>query len=336
MLFVQDLDNVIMGRTQEVQCDELDIISGYVGPAPVKMLQKLPFKVTVIYGMYGAEGIRDRLHRALLKENKNLSNVDILYSTKPVHSKCYIYKHKGKIVSALIGSANFSTNGLTTPYKEVLADTPYTTFDALDRYFEFVKNASIDCTDAVAKSNPKKVDGIQPDKYNAEICTMPLYTTINGIDCVPEKSGLNWGMAKYSGSHVNENDAYIALPAEIIAKYPQMFPAKQKQPTNIRDVFRIDHRDNDCIEMIWDDGTEMKGLLEGSRISTNDGIKTAYPKQLSSSPHKKVLGEYIRKRIGVPAKRGNYITLEDLDRYGRRTVDISLLGEGIYYMDFSV
>ena len=46
MLFVQDLDNVIMGRTQEVQCDELDIISGYVGPAPVKMLQKLPFNLT--------------------------------------------------------------------------------------------------------------------------------------------------------------------------------------------------------------------------------------------------------------------------------------------------
>jgi hypothetical protein len=59
-----------------------------------------------------------------------------------------------------------------------------------------------------------------------------------------------------------------------------------------------------------------------------------YPKQLGSSPKKAILGEYLRKRIGVT--NDHIITISDLKRYGRTSVDISLIGEGIYYMDFSV
>lgn len=81
------------------------------------------------------------------------------------------------------------------------------------------------------------------------------------------------------------------------------------------------------------DGTKMTGLLEGSVVKKEDGKTVLYPKQISSSPQKSILGEYIRKRLGV--EKEEPITMKDLDKYGRTSIDVSLLGEGIYYFDFS-
>ncbi len=82
----------------------------------------------------------------------------------------------------------------------------------------------------------------------------------------------------------------------------------------------------------------MIGLMEGQQMDENGLI---YPKQLSSSPSKNIIGLYIRKRLGLFNDDGsidtNYcIKKADLIRYGRTSIDISLIGEGIYYMDFSV
>ncbi|MGN1066046.1 MAG: hypothetical protein ACI4QC_11595, partial [Thermoguttaceae bacterium] len=85
--------------------------------------------------------------------------------------------------------------------------------------------------------------------------------------------------------------------------------------------------------VIWDDGTEMTILLEGSRgRKDDDGNKVWYPKQIASCPKKAELGMYIRDRVGIP--EGKAITYDDLIRYGRDTISISLQGEGVYYFDF--
>jgi hypothetical protein len=56
-------------------------------------------------------------------------------------------------------------------------------------------------------------------------------------------------------------------------------------------------RNNDSVEIIWDDGLIMEGLLEGSQ-PINEII---YPKkQISSFPVKAELGIYIRNRIEFP------------------------------------
>ena len=89
-------------------------------------------------------------------------------------------------------------------------------------------------------------------------------------------------------------------------------------------------RRNDYVEFIWDDGTTFDGLFE--QTQTIDGVN--YPKALSSYGNKSILGEYIRSRIGVGS--GQPVTLGDLTRYGRTDIDISLEGERIYYLDFSV
>lgn len=336
MLFYRDLENIIFTRNQLFKCDEIVVLSGYVGPTPVRRLQTLPLKSTVIYGMYGCDGIQRSLHNALVEENKVLNNVDILYSTVPVHSKCYIWKYKGDVVHALIGSANFSTNGLTTPFKEVLAETTVDTFDPLNEYLKMVLGKSIVCDDAVVKENKKRFfKGEQEEKvYDKYVCSMPLYKVENGIKVVPPLSGLNWGIAKLSGSHVNINDAEIRITADLIEHYPEMFPKKQTSPTEGTEVSRKGHRHNDNIEIIWDDGITMTGLLEGSVPKTINGKKELYPKQISTTPRKSELGKYIRNRMGIA--EGQTITMADLERYGRTTIDVSLQGEGIYYFDFSV
>lgn len=337
MLFYENLDNIIFHRNELFKCDELVIISGYVGPKPVMMLENLPLKATVVYGMYGSDGIQQGLHQALLNANKTISNVEVLYSQRPVHAKCYVWKYKGEVVHALIGSANFSTNGIETPFKEILAETTVDTFDPLSGYIDKILNVSINCEDAVVKQNKKRKSqgGVSSDGYDPDICPMPLYIIEkDGREVVPEKSGINWGMARKSGSHVNINDAYIRIGTDLIEKYPLLFPAKQQEPKDKSNIVRKDHRHNDSIDIVWDDGTTMTGLLEGSIPKDENGVKVLYPKQLSTTPRKALLGKYLRERLNVP--EGEQITMEHLERYGRKTIDVSLQGEGIYYFDFSV
>ncbi|MCX7759481.1 MAG: NgoFVII family restriction endonuclease, partial [bacterium] len=274
-----------------------------------------------IYGMYGSDGIRTRLHETLVNLNDTVPNTRIYYSKVPVHSKCYVWKHNNEIVHALVGSANFSTNGLSVPFKEVLAETTYDTFAPLNTYISKILENSIECSEGIVRSSSRAQTTGGTDE---NICRMILFDPKTNE--VQNANGLNWGQSAVA--HTNPNDANIPIRADYIRNYPQLFPPKQEFP--LISTGGRSHRHNDSIEIIWDDGTTMEGLLEG-----NYPIKGInYPKQISSFPEKRILGEYIRRRIGVPL--GHRVTKRDLDRYGRSDIEVSLLAEGIYYFDFSV
>lgn len=329
MLFFDNLDKIIYERHKLIKCDDIIILSGYVGPAPIKRISEYPIHTTIIYGMYACDGIGEALHNELIKYDTH-NNIDIYYSKVPVHSKIYMWRFKGEVVYALVGSANFSTHGLTIPYKEILAETTSDTLSKLGEYYQYIQEKCVRCTNAVFCPQRKKLQTIQNVSFSSEKCSLPLYITKYGIDQVPASSGLNWGMAKLNGSHVNIDDAYIAIPAEAIEIFPNLFPKKQAEPKNINNIKRRGHRDNDPIDIIWDDGTTMTGLLEGTRNVGN----YEYPKQIATTPSKSILGKYLRTRMNISS--GKQISLQDLDNYGRRTIDISLQGEGVYFFDFSV
>lgn len=336
MLYYDNLYDIVFHRHELIRCDELIVISGYVGPAPVHRTEEIPLKTTVVYGMYASDGIHRSLYNALVNEENSLPNLRVLCSTIPVHTKAYLWLNKGDVVHSLIGSANFSINGLTTPYKETLAETTADTFRPLETYRDYVFSKCIPCSQATVRLTPRQV-AAQPvvGTYNPDICDLPLYLMDGGIKTMPAQSGVNWGMAKVlSGSHVNINDAYVPIPAESVDRYPLLFPAKQSAPVKMESVYREGHRHNDTVEVIWDDGTEMAMLLEGTRgRRDNNGNKIWYPKQIATSPSKAELGRYLRRRLGVP--EGKPITYADLEAYGRDSISISLQGEGIYYFDFS-
>jgi len=321
MLFNQNLENIIFDNHTKHETDELIVLSGYLGPNPVGMLKELPFNSTVIYGMYGEKGIQRSLHNALLKHQKDIDNVNIYYSNIAIHSKCYIWKKQNKISNALIGSANFSTNGLCTPYREILTETTSDTYDPLSAYVNKVMENSVLCTDITLPE--KNIDDPVPTQEITRFCKVSL---LDNHGAVRPASGLNWGHGKAKN---RIDDACLVIRKPHIIDYPVLFPPIQNYSPMFIGGARS-QRKNDQVEIIWDDGTVMRGLLEGSQIE--NGIR--YPKNFSSSPSKNIIGEYIRTRLGVPL--GERVTLTDLEQYGRTYIDISLQGDGIYFFDFSV
>ena len=321
MLYTQNLEEIIFQRHEILDTDELIVLSGYLGPTPVARLEELPFHSRVIYGMYGSEGIQTRLHNSLSQIQNNVDNLNIFYSQILVHSKCYVWRKKGQIIHALLGSANFSVNGLTTPYREILAETTRDTFNPLNDYLRYVLNNSISCLE---------IDGfgLNDDVEAKRTCNMTLVMPDGQTH---NASGLNWGyMANGLPSQKRGiDDACIPISIEYIRNYPELFPAKLTVRELI-DVRGRRQRSNEAIELIWDDGTTMEGLLEQNNIV--DGIK--YPKAISSFPAKNEMGEYLRQRIGVPL--GQPVQRHHLNRYGRTDITVSLLENGIYSCDFSV
>lgn len=337
MLYFDDLYEIIFQRHKLMTCDEFVVVSGYVGPTPVRRLREIPLKTTVVYGMYASDGMHESLKSALIKEEDEIRTLRVMCSTMPVHSKIYLWLNEGKVVHSLIGSANFSLNGLTTPYRETLAETTSDSFKALESYMRTVLDRCVPCREASAgrRSSEEKATKVSAEnESDSGTCDLPLYLTKDGVRILPKSSGINWGMSKLSGTHVNIDDAYVAIPAKTADEHPNMFPVKQTAPSNASSIARANHRHNDAIEVIWDDGTQMQALLEGSRRRIREDKSAVwYPKQISSSPKKAVLGKYLRGRIGVPS--GKAVEYGDLERYGRDSITVSLQGEGIYYFDFS-
>ncbi|UOE95101.1 restriction endonuclease PLD domain-containing protein [Alkalihalobacillus sp. LMS39] len=327
MLFTDNLEQIIFNRHQYVECDELIIISGYVGPSPIQRLSTLPIRTTVVYGMYGSESISYRLHNALIGLN-NPPHTEILYSNIPVHTKCYIWRRNGNITYALIGSANFSTNGLNIPQREALAETTNDTFGELNNYISMVLSNSVQCNTVIITPTIPRPAIVPPpttlgNDVGTNICFMELYNPRTNE--VPPSSGLNWG---FSAGHTVPGDAYITIRTSHIREFPNLFPPKQTHPTS-RAAGRP-HRQNDSVELIWDDGTLMNALLEGTQTVSD----LQYPKQLSSFPSKNTLGAYIRRRLSLSST--DPVTKADLDHYGRDNISISLLQNGAYFVDFSV
>lgn len=316
MLYTQDLEELIFHRHQLHQTDELIILSGYLGPKPINRLQELPLNSTVIYGMYGSEGIKPSLHNSLVNIQDNINNLNIFYSKLPVHSKCYVWRKRGNIIHALIGSANFSMNGLTTPFREVLAETTFDTFRPLNEYINHILSNSISCLEIGAES-------VIEEKEHVSYCLMTL---LGRGGEVQNTAGLNWG--QNPNNHTTPNDAYIPIRTSHIKDFSNLFPPKQINPLELDGRGRM-QRHNDSVEIIWDDALTMEGLLEGSQPV--EGI--IYPKQISSFPMKSELGEYIRNRIDVPL--GQPVRRHHLERYGRTDIEVSLLGDGVYKFDFS-
>jgi hypothetical protein len=321
MLYKENLEEIIFQRHNVFRADEIIVVSGYVGPKPIERLQTLPFRSTVVYGMYGSEGIKPFLHRSLTELQNTIGSLNIFYSNLPVHSKCYVWRYRGEIVHALVGSANFSTNGLTTPFREILAETTYDTFQPLNDYIQHILNNSLSCLEATVSERTRLTRLTGTD----EVCVMTLLDPRTGE--VPPISGLNWG--QNPNNHTNPNDAYIPIRTEHIRNFPELFPPKQINPLKADSRGRF-QRHNDAIEIIWDDGINMEGLFEGSQPIDN----IIYPKQASSFPTKSEIGEYFRNRLGVPL--GQPVRRHHLDRYGRTNVAVSLISEGVYKFDFSV
>lgn len=326
MLFTENLEQIVFNRHQVVDADEIVILSWYLWPYPVEQLNNLPFRSTVIYGMYGSEGIKPQLHKSLTHiQETTPQTLNIFYSKIPVHSKCYIWKKDNKIIHALIWSANFSTNWLTTPFREVLAETTIDTFSPLRDYLWFVLNNSISCLEGVANSTTASQQN-RSDTITAPTADSYCLTLLAKGWETWSTSWLNWW--QNPDNHTNPNDAYIAIKVDAIRNAPNLFPPKQDNPLNTAE-WRSAKRHNDSVDIIRDDWTTMRWLLEW-----NQEIEwVMFPKQISSFPNKNELWLYLRNRLWVPSWQP--VRKHHLEAYWRTDVKVSLIADWVYSFDFS-
>ena len=320
MFYQRDLENVLFSDFSAEEIDNVVVISGYLGFQPIEKLSKLKDKKSiVIYGMYGKDSIAFPHHKKYLEIDAKNANLDILYSTEPVHAKIYFGISNNIIKFVKVGSANFSSSGLKNDGKEVLVDVDPKLFDDIKQYYDLVKANCIPCQEGTYKKIPKKNNKRITSKSQNKVYRCCLLSFL-GIDkktkekIVPKMSGLNW--CHSTKGNVSKNDAYIPIRIPDIKNNPGLFPPKKQT--------------NQIVELIWDDETSMDGLLEG----TNDIDGVSYPKQLCSSPRKSTMGEYLRKRLNVSPSK--VIDIDDLKKYGRSDVSVTLIADGVYYLDFSV
>ena len=121
-------------------------------------------------------------------------------------------------------------------------------------------------------------------------------------------SGINWGIRPY-GYPRNPNQAYI--PYNSRDKVADFFSDRLKPEDKNCPMFRVITKDYGSFHM---------RVVQGGN------------KALQSVESNAIIGEWIRKRIGVPS--GGFITRKMLDLYGRTYVTFRKYENGIYLLDF--
>ncbi len=133
---------------------------------------------------------------------------------------------------------------------------------------------------------------------NLHIIELPLIVKNTGL--THPIGGLNWGQRPGR----NPNQAYIPVPAPIGRS--GFFPDRPKK-----------------FNVITDDGQSfvmVRQQVKGKGITTPNSNAT--------------IGEYFRRRIGVPS--GQYVTRADLDNYGRTDVTFIKVNEKTFFLYFGV
>ena len=302
--------------------DELRIVSGYATSAMAErqLLETKQIKLSVVVGMCPRDGISITNHLGFMNLSKLHSETFQCNYCKgiPVHSKLYVWYSHGTPIEAYIGSANFTQQAfLLNAQHEILstcnAQEAHDYFMRQQRQSECCLSPNIEKWVPIVKTIHQPITKDSKLRFKPQINTitsnqdkkvvvtsveLPLYST--QTNHVPAISGLNWGQRDGR----DKNQAYIAVPSEVQRSH--FFP-----PIAVH--FHVATDDGEMLEM---------------------SIAQAAGKAIHTPTSNAILGAYLRKRLGVPS--GQFVTDEDLERYGRRTVTFTKFDDENYFMDMSI
>ncbi|WP_081887456.1 restriction endonuclease PLD domain-containing protein [Bifidobacterium callitrichos] len=262
--------------------------------------------INLVIGMTSMDGIPSSWHNEFkeLHHCKQLATIDdfscsYVYEMPAVRSNLYVWTKEGNPTTAFMGSAPFCQDAFLPSTVEDIME-PVDPKESLV-FYDTICNRSMFCTHAEIEENVRvKNDDLTLTELSSQTAlehvTLSLLTKDGTIG---RKSGLNWGQR----AHRNPNQAYIPVPIEIARK--RFFPNEKQQFT----VQTDDH----------------KSLILRLEQEKDKALTTP----LSNS----LLGEYFRRRLGVG--NGDFVTEEDLYRYGRTDVTFTKIDEEQFYMDFS-
>ena len=339
-MYTKNLYNEIFERHKRNGCDQLEIMGGFLGPKPVEDLKTTGLSCNVIYGCLNSGIISKKLHKDLIRSTASNALLDVYYKQNYNHSKIYLWKNDGEPIDALVGSANFSSSGLRNDHQEVLFDiNDKIELSEINRFIDISKNDSILADNSYANFS-KSIPSISPiithrrfsilNKLSPEVIFNSLVYEKNGVKQTHGAGGFNWGFESNGrlAPKRKQSDMYIPIPTELIRELPSLFPNLGLNPNSSKGQgYR---NPNHVAEAIFDDETTMKISFEGITKSGSD----RYYKQITSYPNKDEMGKYFRRRLNL--KPGDKIDHKHLLAYGRSDVKISLVSEGVYYIDFSI
>lgn len=310
-------------------CNELLIATGYATSAMafhhLEELKSLGFyqvKVKLIIGMCSAEGISLSNHRGfkqiMSSDFPDIFECSYRNNNPPFHTKLYIWLNNGAPSDCFLGSANYTQTAFNERrQKEAL--TQCDPEQAITYYNQLIEN-SIYCTHPDSENTiqiyndryirrrtreraevriNEAIVQTQPEINAAETITVSLLANDGRL---PAKSGLNWGQRPEL--HREPNQAYIRLPSTIYNT--DFFPPIGSHFTVLTDDNKV---------------------LICSRAQANG-------KAIHTPHNNSLIGEYFRNRLGLA--NGAFVTIEDLQRYGRTDITFYKIDEESYYMDFSV
>ena len=251
---------------------ELFIVSGFATASMAHRhlnepaIKQRGIKVNLIYGMASIHGVSmadDAMFSQL--EASGHFNCHYRIENPAVHSKVFVWTSEGRPVRAFVGSVNYTQRGFLASQQQEEAVVESDPDHAL-AYFQATLRGAMEIGHDDIDSYVTLFSPPQQDDDSGDCVALSLLTR-SGV--VPRRSGLNWGQRPEQGRHPDQ--AYLAIPSRIART--GFFPPRAIRFTVITDdgfsFIAVTAQDND------------------KAIHTPDGNN--------------ILGEYFRRRLGVPA-----------------------------------
>ena len=287
--------------------------------------------VDIILGMTKSS-LSEKKHKEIcrllgyINSSKNMPKVSCRYicNGSEVHSKVYVWNYPDEKVGELpyvayCGSLNYTMNAF---YKRRESVSMCNSLDAY-MYYKSLLPDTVDCFDSsvyeklknVVNNSPSStedVDNYEKDylEYDKEKPVATIRVSLHKADGSDTGygSGINWGIRK-NGTKRNPNQAYI--PYNHQDKVEGFFPDRISPDDENCPIFKVITKDYGSFHM--------RMAQQGN-------------KALHSAENNSILGEWIRKKIGVAS--GGYVTKQMLELYGKTYVTFRKYEDGTYLLDF--
>lgn len=295
------------------QVNRLCILATHASPSMVSWLLKtyeenkiFDISVELIIGDTVDHGIDSNTHEAFreLHGNRYSSkwgnfSCSYLYTPPGFNESWYIWLDNERSLQAFSTSNDFTQSSMLRKNNTIIKEH---TASYAYKIYEKIVDRSIFCNHAEVE------DYVIIHAPNISLKTNSFidseqHVTLSFITRTGEtgtKSGLNWGQR----NNRNRNEAYIPLPRPIAKS--GFFPLNKQHFLVVTD----DHH-----------------MLQLRVEQQND-------KAITTPASNALLGEYFRNRLGLA--NGAYVSIKDLNNYGRTDVTFYKIDDEQYFMDFSV
>lgn len=306
---------------------DLYVLSGYSSPAMVtRHLKALreehidSVNLDLIVGMVSRDGISTNSLLGFQTLSRQVPGNQIKCRFNigvPNHSKLYLWCNDDGPVQAFSGSANYTQTGFGigptgTGQLETCSEVDP------QGVFELLIDASlqtISCHDPELQqyvnvvSDVRKLGGIEPSEMEEQLETglivetesvyLPLVQSARNVGAVHNAgAGLNWGQR----GNRNKDEAYVPIPSKV--RNRKFFPDKGVH-----------------FQIITDDGDSFIGTVAQSG-----------DKALETPQDNGILGRYFRRKLGL--RPGEFVTTEDLTRFGANAAKVSQIASEVYFLEF--